>query len=416
MSKKLLTVVFSAALAVFTSAWLAGAAQAGPPSVCGDGNIEGDETCEDTPPNTTPGDGCDENCHLEVCGNGFVQAGTTPPEECDDGNTVDDDGCTAPDCQFDCGDGEIDTTTTPPETCEDTGPALGVNGDGCDDDPTTDPPGNCTATACGNGVVTAPEECDDGNTVDTDECNNACVAQVTLPQTKKQQGCINALNKNLAGVAKGQGSDAAKCLKDASKGGPTTCFVAGTKTGKAGGKTTKTFTGKKCTDEPPDFAATNDTTINGAGSDQVLEGIGAILGDPPTVAVSATDKPGAKCQAAAIKQYNKIVAKYLSEANKAKKTVLKGGKNDTPPQAENAGDVAAHIDSALTGNAAFAKVAEKTPSTIDKACQDVTDIGALFDCDDATTNLAVSTCIVTEATRAACEALEAADGIDLTCP
>jgi cysteine-rich repeat protein len=47
-----------------------------------------------------------------------------------------------------------------------------ANGDGCDDDPAN--AGNCTATACGNGVVTAGEECDDGDGSSNNACKNNC--------------------------------------------------------------------------------------------------------------------------------------------------------------------------------------------------------------------------------------------------
>jgi cysteine-rich repeat protein len=41
--------------------------------------------------------------------------------------------------------------------------------DGCDD--------NCTVTACGNGVRTGSEACDDGNTIDGDCCSASCVVE-----------------------------------------------------------------------------------------------------------------------------------------------------------------------------------------------------------------------------------------------
>ena len=77
----------------------------------GNGVITSGEECDDG--NNTTGDGCDDTCVLEVCGNGKLQAG----EECDDGNQS--------------------------------------NHDGCDDDVANG--GNCTPTACGNGVTTAGE-------------------------------------------------------------------------------------------------------------------------------------------------------------------------------------------------------------------------------------------------------------------
>ncbi|MGI5863171.1 MAG: DUF4215 domain-containing protein [Myxococcales bacterium] len=75
------------------------------PPECGDGLVEGDETCDDgqTPP--ASGDGCSETCQIEqgwvcetpgsacerTCGNGVLDGN----ESCDDGGLVDGDGCSA---------------------------------------------------------------------------------------------------------------------------------------------------------------------------------------------------------------------------------------------------------------------------------------------------------------------------------
>ena len=126
---------------------------------CGDGIPGAFEDCDDG--NATNGDGCDEgpggNCTVSACGNGVV-AGT---EVCDDGNQANGDGCddgmggtctpTA------CGNGVVTGT----EVCDD---GNGTSGDGCDT--------NCTVTACGNGVVTGTEACDDGNGVIGDGCDD----------------------------------------------------------------------------------------------------------------------------------------------------------------------------------------------------------------------------------------------------
>ena len=58
-----------------------------------------------------------------------------------------------------CGDGVVDAG----EQCDD---GNAVDGDGCDS--------NCTPTGCGNGIVTAGEDCDDGNTADGDACPSTC--------------------------------------------------------------------------------------------------------------------------------------------------------------------------------------------------------------------------------------------------
>lgn len=74
------------------------------------------------------------------------------------------DGRPDPDVYFDrllisCGDGVVDAN----EQCDD---GNLENGDGCD--------ANCTFPACGNGIVDAGEECDDGNLIDGDGCQSDC--------------------------------------------------------------------------------------------------------------------------------------------------------------------------------------------------------------------------------------------------
>ena len=59
-----------------------------------------------------------------------------------------------------CGDGVVNQIG---EECDD---GNTVNGDGCDN--------NCTVTRCGNGVLTAGEQCDDGNLLDGDGCDANC--------------------------------------------------------------------------------------------------------------------------------------------------------------------------------------------------------------------------------------------------
>jgi cysteine-rich repeat protein len=62
-----------------------------------------------------------------------------------------------------CGDGIVDA----PEQCDDGNTA---NGDGCD--------ANCTLPVCGNGILDAGEQCDDGNTANGDSCEATCTLAV----------------------------------------------------------------------------------------------------------------------------------------------------------------------------------------------------------------------------------------------
>ncbi|HAC79171.1 MAG TPA: hypothetical protein DCG06_02670, partial [Deltaproteobacteria bacterium] len=143
---------------------------------CGDGDLDPDEECDDG--NIVSGDGCDGNCTLPSCGNALATAG----EECDgytglcDGGIRDgrlcsqhsdclggvcsscwgacQDDCTCGNaprtligavCEPACGDGRVSF----PEQCDD---GNFIDGDGCDS--------NCTPSVCGNTIVTTGEKCD----------------------------------------------------------------------------------------------------------------------------------------------------------------------------------------------------------------------------------------------------------------
>jgi cysteine-rich repeat protein len=126
------------------------------------------EECDDG--NAENGDGCDEHCFLEACGN-YLKQGL---EECDDGNLIDGDGCDSS-CiaEFVCGDAEV---TPPFEECEPPSTGLGCSLQeyqdapstcGCDD--------TCNYKVCGNLLVQQGEECDPPNGT---SCNDSCQRSV----------------------------------------------------------------------------------------------------------------------------------------------------------------------------------------------------------------------------------------------
>lgn len=122
---------------------------------CGDGTIDANEECD-----YLNDPACNNLCLRTGCGNGYVEAG----EECDDGNSIDTDGCRS-DCRIPrCGDGVTDTHRG--ERCDD-GANNGATATSCSL--------YCVLPAvCGNGVLEGNEQCDDGNSINTDGCTSDC--------------------------------------------------------------------------------------------------------------------------------------------------------------------------------------------------------------------------------------------------
>ena len=139
----------------------------GPGALCGDGVVEGDESCDDGGESAE----CDADCSPAECGDATVNQ--SAGEACDDGNDDDTDDCVAG-CQLaSCGDGLVQEGV---EDCD----------DGNDDD-TDDCVEGCAAASCGDGFTQeGVEECDDGDDVDDDECANDC----TLPPALCQNGSL----------------------------------------------------------------------------------------------------------------------------------------------------------------------------------------------------------------------------------
>jgi len=160
--------------------------QCEPVNTCGNGIVEGVETCDDG--NTDDADGCEGDCGVvlladgetcgtdyeclnicdsqdsntcepaDTCGNGNVEGA----EECDDGNIVSGDGC-----EDNC----VIAPLADGQPCTDSAQCAGV----CDtlDSNTCEP-----VDTCGNGTLEGVEECDDGNINDADGCSAACLNEL----------------------------------------------------------------------------------------------------------------------------------------------------------------------------------------------------------------------------------------------
>jgi cysteine-rich repeat protein len=209
--------------------WLAACADTdSDPGSCGDGELQGEELCDDG--NDLPGDGCSTSCSTEPgwdcgglicvtrCGD-QIQAGQ---EACDDGNTDNGDGCSStctvegastevcddaadndgdtlvdcedPDCAdscpspgpevacsdgvdndgddaTDCEDSDCEASCLPPDP-EDCAVAGDEDSNGLAD--CADPACTCV---CGDGITQNEEQCDDGSEnsdTEPDACRTSC--------------------------------------------------------------------------------------------------------------------------------------------------------------------------------------------------------------------------------------------------
>ncbi len=133
-----------------------------PPStpICGNGNVEGTEACDDG--NTKSGDGCSGSCTVE---NGWECSGS--PSSCSEvpgnpggGSAITHSACVNNACVVVDGAGEDECSTNLDCAADDTSGGS-----------------ESSSAICGNGNVEGTEACDDGNTKSGDGCSGSCTVE-----------------------------------------------------------------------------------------------------------------------------------------------------------------------------------------------------------------------------------------------
>jgi hypothetical protein len=148
-------------------------------------------------------------------------------------------------------------------------------------------------------------------------------------QTRHQQACINALNRDFAKLARAQDSAIVKCVKNQARRdeSATACLALPNRgVDRAWGKTLADEE-RRCAETPPDFGPLDADTINGAAVAAEGATLSELFGPDLDAALvrQEDDKSAAKCQQAVVKAVHKCQSTQIKEFNRCKKTVLRKG-------------------------------------------------------------------------------------------
>jgi hypothetical protein len=231
---------------------------------------------------------------------------------------------------------------------------------------------SCVGCDCGDNVLQPEcgEECDGSDaTACPGRCQIDCTCIPCTPQTRRQQNCLNAINRNLLQVASKQGKEILDCLRKGSRELITdieACIVADSKNrvGRATTKTTSDYQ-KKCTTDPPCFGLTDPNTVNDAAIQKELDLVHDIFGDDlnTAIAVLKDDRFTARCQQRVMSKVKKCQDTKLREFNKCKKAALKD--SGSPAVGEADLEACMFVD---PGSKVTRACVEKVNTQVQKAC------------------------------------------------
>jgi len=148
-------------------------------------------------------------------------------------------------------------------------------------------------------------------------------------QTRRQQACINALNRDFAKLARAQDSAIVKCVKNQARRdeSASACLALSNRRVDRARDKTRSDEDRRCTETPPDFGPLDADTINEAAVAAELETLSELFGPDLDAALvrQADDKSAAKCQYAVVKAAHKCQSTQIKEFNRCKKTALRKG-------------------------------------------------------------------------------------------
>jgi len=287
------------------------------PGACGDGKIASNELCDGSNlngktcqdfgyinPNTLR---CRSDCMafdtsgcIAVCGNGNLE----PKEECDDGNLVNGDGCTNL-CKKEnvtCGDNVISLN----EICD----GSNLNGKTCLDYGFSNAgilrcSSNCSGfditgchSVCGDGKKEPGEDCDDSNLVNGDGCSSTCIYEIAQCGDSRKNGNEVCDDTDLGGKTcldyGFSNANTLKCDLNCLSYDTTSCHnICGD---------SKKEPGEECDDgnlndgdgcsHKCELETKSDLSLNYIRGNMIIDGVAAIKGTPYKVEVLSGDNTG----------------------------------------------------------------------------------------------------------------------------
>jgi hypothetical protein len=152
------------------------------------------------------------------------------------------------------------------------------------------------------------------------------------PQDAEQQRCVNALNESLAGVARAEGLEVRRCVRDGARGQLAPLTVEDCLTADRRGKVAKAKARTVAAEAAscavsPDFGATGAPTVNQAAVDGGVALIHAVVGPDLQQGIigEAADPEASRCQQAVSRAVTRCLDARLKEFNRCKRGALRAG-------------------------------------------------------------------------------------------
>ncbi len=267
---------------------------------------------------------------------------------------------------------------------------------------------------CGDGFITTPEQCDDGDTNGGDGCSAKCQAESALDSG--QQKCVATLNTDGVNVVNAQSKVNASCIQASAAAlelDPQACLSADGKgiVQKATDKVTADA--NDWCEPPPPFGFTSDTAINTTAKNQTIKLIGDVFGPDlnPFLYLKSTDKAKAGCQLAMAKAAQNLLLTKAKVFLGCKKS---GIKVTADQQMLSGADLEACFD-ALNDDekGTIAKAVTKISTTVNTQCAGLA-LAPLFpgQCSSA---LDFAACVDEQAECRVCRLFNGMDGLSENC-